>query len=123
MTMPLSPPRRSELRAEAHNLHPVVIIGDKGLTEAVLAEIDRSLKAHELIKVRATTDDREARDAWLAEICERLEAHSGAADREGARDLPRESGQENRLSPKPRNGAEARLRGGDPAPKTRARVG
>jgi putative YhbY family RNA-binding protein len=73
---PLSPKRRSELRAEAHKLRPVVIIGDKGLTELVIAEIDRSLTAHELIKVRAMTDDREARDAWLPEICARLEAHA-----------------------------------------------
>ena len=72
---PLSPKRRSELRSEAHKLNPVVIIGDKGLTELVIAEIDRSLKAHELIKVRATTDDRNGRRAWFAQICERLEAH------------------------------------------------
>ena len=71
----LSPKRRSELRAEAHKLSPLVIIGDKGLTDLVVAEIDRTLKAHELIKVRATTDDRKARDEWLAAICERLEAH------------------------------------------------
>ena len=72
---PLSPRRRSELRAEAHKLSPVVIIGDKGLTDEVLTEIDRSLKAHELIKVRAGTDDRAARGAWMEEICARLEAH------------------------------------------------
>ena len=71
----LNPRRRSELRAEAHKLSPLVIIGDKGLTEEVVAEIDRTLKAHELIKVRATTDDRKARDEWMATICERLEAH------------------------------------------------
>ena len=67
--------RRSELRAEAHKLTPVVIIGDKGLTDEVIAEIDRSLKAHELIKVRAFTDDRKARGEWLEAICGRLEAH------------------------------------------------
>ena len=50
---PLSTKRRSELRGEAHKLSPIVIIGDKGLTDEVIAEIDRSLKAHELIKVRA----------------------------------------------------------------------
>ncbi|MGE5095242.1 MAG: ribosome assembly RNA-binding protein YhbY [Betaproteobacteria bacterium] len=72
---PLSARRRSELRAEAHKLSPVVIIGDKGLTEEVLAEIDRSLKAHELIKVRAATDERDARAVWIETICERLEAH------------------------------------------------
>ena len=71
---PLSPKRRSELRAEAHRLHPVVLIGDKGLTDEVIAEIDRSLAAHELIKVRAA-GPREQRDIWLETICERLQAH------------------------------------------------
>jgi RNA-binding protein len=66
--------RRSELRAKAHDLSPVVIIGDKGLTDTVVAEIDRALKAHELIKVKAATDDREARAAWMGEICSRLGA-------------------------------------------------
>jgi RNA-binding protein len=72
---PLPAKRRSELRAEAHQLSPVVIIGDKGLTDEVLAEIDRSLKAHELIKVRAATAARDARDVWLESICEKLGAH------------------------------------------------
>jgi putative YhbY family RNA-binding protein len=72
---PLSPRKRSELRAAAHKLDPVVIIGDKGLTDEVIAEIDRSLKAHELIKVRASSAARDARDAWLETICERLQAH------------------------------------------------
>jgi putative YhbY family RNA-binding protein len=72
---PLSPRRRSELRAEAHKLSPVVIIGDKGLTDEVLTEIDRSLKAHELIKVRAATDERDARASWIEAICDKLEAH------------------------------------------------
>jgi len=72
---PLTPKRRSELRSEAHKLSPIVIIGDKGLTDEVLAEIDRSLKAHELIKVRAATDERDARDVWLDTICGKLQAH------------------------------------------------
>jgi putative YhbY family RNA-binding protein len=71
----LTPARRSELRARAHALSPVVMIGDKGLTDTVVAEVDRALKAHELIKVKAATDDREARAAWMAQLCERLEAH------------------------------------------------
>jgi putative YhbY family RNA-binding protein len=74
--MALKSSRRSELRAEAHKLSPVVIIGDKGLTDSVIAEIDRSLKTHELIKVRAATDDREARKTWLPTICERLGAEA-----------------------------------------------
>ena len=72
----MKPSRRSELRAQAHKLTPVVIIGDKGLTDEVIAEIDRSLKAHELIKVRAATDDREARGTWMATICERVGAEA-----------------------------------------------
>ena len=75
MPNPLPSARRSELRAAAHKLSPVVIIGDKGLTDEVIAEIDRSLKAHELIKVRAMTDEREARNVWMEAICEKLEAH------------------------------------------------
>jgi RNA-binding protein len=71
----LSSSRRSELRALAHALSPVVIIGDKGLSDSVVAEVGRALDAHELIKVKAATDDREARAAWMAELCKRLEAH------------------------------------------------
>jgi putative YhbY family RNA-binding protein len=76
MASPLTSARRSELRAQAHKLNPLVIIGDKGLTDEVVAEIDRTLKAHELIKVRAATDDRKAREAWMTQICERLQAHA-----------------------------------------------
>ena len=70
----LTPARRSELRAQAHGLSPVVMIGDKGLTDAIVAETDRALTAHELIKVKAASDDREARAAWMTELCERLGA-------------------------------------------------
>jgi putative YhbY family RNA-binding protein len=70
----LTAARRSELRARAHALSPVVMIGDKGLTDSVVAEVERALAAHELIKVKAATDDREARAAWMAGLCERLGA-------------------------------------------------
>jgi putative YhbY family RNA-binding protein len=75
MKTPISLARRSELRAQAHALKPVVIVGDKGLTESVLAEIDRAFAAHELIKVKAATDERELRAAWMEEICGKLGAH------------------------------------------------
>src|SRR5258706_5505324 len=74
--MALTPSRRSELRAQAHQLSPVVIIGDKGLTDEVIAEIDRSLKAHELIKVRAAAAGRDARSDWMTAICEKLAAQA-----------------------------------------------
>jgi putative YhbY family RNA-binding protein len=57
------------LKARAHALDPVVLIGGAGLSPAVLAEIDRGLKSHELIKVRAPGADRPAREAILEEIC------------------------------------------------------
>jgi len=52
----------------------VVHLGGKGLTDAVIAEIDRALEAHELIKVRAAALERDARETALAEICARLRA-------------------------------------------------
>jgi len=60
------------LRAAAHPLRPVVLIGDHGLSDSVLKEIDRNLTAHQLIKVRAGGEDREAREAMLEAICDAL---------------------------------------------------
>ncbi len=70
----LPPPERRALRAKAHTLHPVVIVGHHGLTPAVLKEIDTSLRAHELIKVRVADDDRAVRDEVLRRICSELDA-------------------------------------------------
>jgi RNA-binding protein len=64
----------SFLRGLAHNLNPVVMIGNNGLTEQVLKEIDASLKAHELIKIKVLGDDRELRIQMLEEICEKSNA-------------------------------------------------
>ena len=72
----LSPSRRRELKARAHALDPVVLIGGAGLSSAVLAEIDRGLKSHELIKVRVPGADRSEREAVLEEICRRTEAQA-----------------------------------------------
>jgi RNA-binding protein len=65
----LSPARRRELKARAHALDPVVLIGAAGMSPALLAEIDRGLKSHELIKVRVPSADRPEREAILEEIC------------------------------------------------------
>ncbi|MEH6458898.1 YhbY family RNA-binding protein [Chitinimonas sp. JJ19] len=67
--MELSRDERLYLRAQAHGLNPVVMIGNNGLTDAVMREIALNLDAHELIKVRVQGDDREARETWYAEIC------------------------------------------------------
>jgi putative YhbY family RNA-binding protein len=65
---------RRALKARAHALEPVVIIGDAGLTPPVLREIDRSLTAHELIKIRVAGDDRDARSDILHQVCRQLGA-------------------------------------------------
>ncbi|HET9751029.1 MAG TPA: YhbY family RNA-binding protein [Casimicrobiaceae bacterium] len=70
---PLEPARRRALRAKAHHLDPVVTIGHHGLTPAVLHEIDVALTAHELVKVRVSGDDRDARDDLLSRICAKLD--------------------------------------------------
>lgn len=72
----LTPAHRRELRAKAHHLHPVVIVGHHGLTPAVLHEIDVNLLAHELIKVRVFSEHRQEREAMLERICVALDAAS-----------------------------------------------
>ncbi|MCZ7563905.1 MAG: YhbY family RNA-binding protein [Burkholderiales bacterium] len=69
--VPLTPAARQALKARAHALAPVVLVGAGGLTPAVFAEIDRALAAHELIKIRVAGEDRTARERLLARICER----------------------------------------------------
>ena len=64
--------QRRELRARAHGLNPVVSISENGLTDNVLKEIDLSLKAHELIKIRVYGDNREERVNFMGRICEEL---------------------------------------------------
>ena len=70
----LSPTERKSLKARAHKLEPVVIVGGKGLTDEVVKEIDRALKAHELIKVRAPALERQERGSLLERILEKTGA-------------------------------------------------
>jgi len=74
LPLQLSASERSALKARAHALDPVVLVGDAGLSPAVIQEIDRSLTAHELIKIRVSGDDRDARGEILRQICEALGA-------------------------------------------------
>lgn len=59
--MPLSSHQKRYLRGVAHSLDPVVMVGQKGLTPAVLQEFDRALAHHELVKVKLADADREDR--------------------------------------------------------------
>lgn len=70
----LNSKQTSFLRGQGHGLSTVVMIGNKGLSEEVLREIDISLKAHELIKIKVQSDQRDLREKILQEICEKLVA-------------------------------------------------
>lgn len=71
---PLSKTQVKFLRSKAHSLKPVVMIGDKGLTENVLEEINNALNHHELIKVRIRTEERDDKKAMISEICKQTKA-------------------------------------------------
>ena len=74
MPTTLTNKERAHLKARAHALEPVVHIGGAGVTDALVAEVERALTAHELIKVKVGTDDRAARGALGDEICARTAA-------------------------------------------------
>ena len=61
--------QRQQLKARAHKLKPVVIIGQNQLTEAVHNEIEVALTAHELMKIRVNARDKEVRAQMTKEIC------------------------------------------------------
>jgi RNA-binding protein len=60
-----------QLRAIGHKLKPVVTVAGKGLSEAVVAEVDRALSQHELIKVKLAVGGKDAKTAVIEELCER----------------------------------------------------
>ena len=66
--MSLKPSQKRYLRGLAHSLKPVIMIGNKGVTEALLAELSIALLHHELIKVRFAGDDRDERKAQIAKL-------------------------------------------------------
>ena len=74
--MELTSDQRRYLRALAHHLNPVVMIGNSGLTESVLREVAVNLDAHELIKIRVLGDDRALREQFLQQICADLGAQT-----------------------------------------------
>jgi len=74
MKLEITSAQRRQLRANAHALHPVVMISDDGLTAKVMQELDRSLDSHELIKIRVFSDDHSVRASIQLEICDTLNA-------------------------------------------------
>ena len=70
----ITPAQRKSLKADAHDLSPVVMIGGDGLTPGVIKEAKSAIKHHGLIKIRVLGDDREARSAIFDELCDQLNA-------------------------------------------------
>lgn len=66
--------QKRHLRTLAHHLKPVVMLGARGLTEPVLAEIERALNDHELIKIKLNAGDRDQRGRDVTDICDRTGA-------------------------------------------------
>ena len=74
MKIDLTPKERQTLKQQAHHIQPVVMIGQHGLTEAVLKEVDATLSVHELIKIRVLGDEREPRAQIYDALCDQLNA-------------------------------------------------
>ena len=70
----ITPTQRKTLKGDAHDLNPVVMIGNDGLTPAVIKEAKLAISHHGLIKIRVFGDDREARIAIYEELCDKLDA-------------------------------------------------
>jgi RNA-binding protein len=79
--MQLSEKQKKHLRRLAHPLRPLVMLGNAGLTDGVVGELDRALTDHELVKVSARLGDRKARDTALDELAQRT--HSLVVQRIG----------------------------------------
>jgi RNA-binding protein len=75
MPIALAAAQKRYLRGLAHDLKPVILMGGKGLTDALIAELDLALERHELLKVKVAAGDRDTRDAWIEQLVQR----SGAA--------------------------------------------
>ena len=73
-SMELSEKQKKHLRRLAHPLSPLVMIGNAGLTDGVVNELERALNDHELVKVSARVADRDARNETLASLALRTSA-------------------------------------------------
>ncbi len=72
--MAITEQQRRGLKKLVHHLKPVVIIGQNGLSEGVLNEIDIALDSHELIKLKLSGGERNKKKAMIEEICEKTGA-------------------------------------------------
>jgi RNA-binding protein len=75
MSQTITAAQKRYLRGLAHPLKPVILVGGKGVSDALVAELDLTLERHELLKIKVAAEDRDTRDAWIADLVQR----SGAA--------------------------------------------
>jgi len=68
--MPLNNEQKKQYKSIGHHLNPVLIVAENGLTEGVLAELDRALNDHELIKIKFAITERDDRRALIDELCQ-----------------------------------------------------
>ena len=71
---PLSTKEKKALKSKAHHLNPIIIVGQKGLTQSVLDETEIALEHHELIKIKANQHSKEDCEAYASQICKSLKA-------------------------------------------------
>ena len=69
--MNLSESQKKFLRGLGHQLKPVIMVGDAGLSESVMNEFCSTIEHHELIKIRVRAGDRETRDNIISELCKK----------------------------------------------------
>ncbi|QEP43895.1 YhbY family RNA-binding protein [Ectothiorhodospiraceae bacterium BW-2] len=74
--MSLSKSQLRHLRGLGHALKPIMQTGAKGLSDALLAELDQALEHHELLKIKLMSDDRDEREQMLTTLCQRLSCES-----------------------------------------------
>ena len=67
--MPLTPEQKKQYKSIGHHLKPVLTVADNGLTEGVLAELERALGDHELIKIKLNILDRDSRLETINGLC------------------------------------------------------
>jgi len=68
--MPLTNEQKKQFKSIGHHLNPVLIVAENGLTEGVLAELERALNDHELIKIKFALTERDDRRALIDELCQ-----------------------------------------------------
>lgn len=73
--MELTDTQKKRLKGLAHALHPIVLIGQNGLKDTILVELDNALEYHQLVKIKISVGDRDLRN----EILEQILTHSNKA--------------------------------------------